>query len=280
MNQQQPGRMASRQGMHGQKLMQDARKAFHSPAFLILTILYTAFIAASVASAFMQDLSFSQIVQMLANLSPSNEIMSYTDKVAGLLSRFDSGAMVIVLVSRIPDMLLCLGFWIAYLTSGARRERMSGGGFLLARIVLILKLIIACILMLVCLLLAVTFAVSAWVSGLQATKVAAIIFLVAVIVLTMMVVMYFFCCLHTVKVCKMNAVKGEGAGKVSAYAAVITILAALVSVISLLFSVVNTEIAGIISSACLIGWLVLLGIWILAYRSRVNAAGRGVNSNE
>ena len=255
-----------RQGGYGQRLMIESRKALHSPLFLLITFLYTAAIAASAVSAVMQNLNFSHILQMLISVDAPGELMTYANKVVELLSRFDSGAVIIVLVSRIPDVFLCLGLWIAYLTSGKRRRKMPGAGFLFARIGLVLKLIAGCVLMLVCLLLAVTFAVSAWVSGIRATEVASVIFLAAMIVLTMIIVMYFFCCLHTVKVCECNMVRGESEGRASAYAAVLTILASLLSVLVLLYSVVNMEIVGIISAACSMVWMILMGIWMLGYR--------------
>ena len=264
--QARPNNGMMRQGGYGQRLMIESRKALHSPLFLLITFLYTAAIAASAVSAVMQNLNFSHILQMLISVDAPGELMTYANKVVELLSRFDSGAVIIVLVSRIPDVFLCLGLWIAYLTSGKRRRKMPGAGFLFARIGLVLKLIAGCVLMLVCLLLAVTFAVSAWVSGIRATEVASVIFLAAMIVLTMIIVMYFFCCLHTVKVCECNMVRGESEGRASAYAAVLTILASLLSVLVLLYSVVNMEIVGIISAACSMVWMILMGIWMLGYR--------------
>ena len=263
-----------RQGTYGQRMLQESRKLLHSPLFLMLTILYTAAIIASAVSSFMQNLNFSQILQMLTNVDAPGELMAYVEKVVDLFSKFDNGAFMIVLVSKIPDVFLCLGFWIAFLTSGKRREKVSGGGFLSARIGLILKLITGCVLMLVCLLLAVTFVVSAWVSGIQTAKVASVIFLAAMIILTMIIVMYFFCCLHTIKVCESNMARGEACGKASMYAAVLTMLGSLFSVIMLLSSVVNMEIAGIVSAACSIGWMILMGLWILGYRSKVNGGKR------
>ncbi|MDD6615621.1 MAG: hypothetical protein PUF13_05910 [Lachnospiraceae bacterium] len=264
--QARPNNGMMRQGGYGQRLMIESRKALHSPLFLLITFLYTAAIAASAVSAVMQNLNFSHILQMLISVDAPGELMTYANKVVELLSRFDSGAVIIVLVSRIPDVFLCLGLWIAYLTSGKRRRKMPGAGFLFARIGLVLKLIAGCVLMLVCLLLAVTFAVSAWVSGIRATEVASVIFLAAMIVLTMIIVMYFFCCLHTVKVCECNMVRGESEGRASAYAAVLTMLASLLSVLVLLYSVVNMEIVGIISAACSMVWMILMGIWMLGYR--------------
>lgn len=264
--QARPNNGMMRQGGYGQRLMLESRKALHSPLFLLITFLYTAAIAASAVSAVMQNLNFSHILQMLISVDAPGELMTYANKVVELLSRFDSGAVIIVLVSRIPDVFLCLGLWIAYLTSGKRCRKMPGAGFLFARIGLVLKLIAGCVLMMVCLLLAVTFAVSAWVSGIRATEAASVIFLAAMIVLTMIIVMYFFCCLHTVKVCECNMVRGESEGRASAYAAVLTILASLLSVLVLLYSVVNMEIVGIISAACSMVWMILMGIWMLGYR--------------
>jgi hypothetical protein len=273
VRQPQQNGAAPRQGMYGQQMMQNARKAFHSPLFLIITILYTAAIAGSVASVFLQELSFSQILQMLTNFDAPNAVMTYAEKVVGLLSKIDNGTYVIGLGAKIPDVFLCLGFWIAYLTSGAKRKKMSGVGFVFSRIALVVKMIVSCLLMLAGLLLAVTFVVSAWVSDVQETKIASVIFLAALIVLTMFIIMFFFSALHTVSVCSRN-VKGETGGKVSVFTAILTILIALCSVISLLSAIVNVEIGGMVGHACKIGWMVLAGFWIILYRGKVNREKR------
>lgn len=255
--------------------MERSKKMFHSPVFFIIALMCTVFTVTTIASVLLQDLSFSQVINILANFDAPSELMEYANRILSFISNIGSGVILVSLLLHLPELLLCAGFWILFATSGRGRESMPGAGFLCTKIYIIIKMIIVCIVMLICLILAVVFAVSAWMSAALEPKIISAVFLVVMIVVTMMVIMYFFCLLHTVKVCRANALYGDNFSSVSGYAAVLTILAALGSVLGLLSAIVNVEMAGIASFACKIGWMVLAGLWILVYKSKINGNAEG-----
>lgn len=261
---------APRQGLFGRQLIEQSKRMFRSPVFIIMALLNTVFMVTMIASIFLQNMSFSQVITILANFDLPSELMSYANRILSLMSKLGSGMIVVDLVSHLPELLLCVGFWILIVTADKSDEPMSGLGFLCAKIYIVIKMAVMCIGLLICLVLSVVFAVSSWVSVSVSAKIFSSIFLAAMIVFTMVIVMYFFCLLHTVKVCRLNAVQGERFSAVSVYAAVLTILAALTSILGLLSAIVNYETAGIICFGCKIAWMVLISLWIILYKNKIN----------
>lgn len=256
-----------RQGTYGQRLMSQAKGMFRSPLFVLMALLNTIALGVSVAGILMKELNYSGLLSVLKNFDMPVEALVYVDKFMELLSKAE-GESVIELAGKVPDLLLCIGIWILVITALRKKEGMASAGFLTVKIVVILKMIVSCIILVACLIFSVTLVVSAWVSSGRTALIASAVFLGIMIILSMAVIMYFFCLLHGLKVCRKNAVMGEDFGKLPLYAVVLTILIALVSAVGLLSAVINMEIAGIVSFACQIGWMLLLGIWMLVYRNK------------
>ncbi len=270
-----PNRMPVRMGLSGRQLAEQSKRMFRSPVFFLIAVLCTVFTVTTIASVLLQELSFSQVVNILANFDAPSELMAYANKILNFISNLGGGMVMVSLLLHLPEFLLCAGVWILFITAGKSQEPMPGTGFLCTKIYIIIKMVIMCIVMLICLIMSVVFTVSAWMSVILEAKIISAVFLAAMIVITMMVIMYFFCLLHTVKVCRANAVQGDNFSSVSRYAAVLTILAALGSVIGLLSAIVNSETAGIVSFSCKIGWMVLAGLWILIYRNKIKVSEAG-----
>ena len=117
--------------------------------------------------------------------------------------------------------------------------------------------------------ISVAIVVSAWVAGTKSVIAVSVIVLILLIVVTMLVVMYYFSYLATLKTFRKNA-NGEVYGTASGYVAVIHIIAGLLGIISLLSGIVNAEIGTIIGAAGQIGWMVLFGVWIFQYRTKLS----------
>ena len=134
---------------------------------------------------------------------------------------------------------------------------------------MIIGMIGACLALLGGLIISVAIVVSAWVAGTKSVIAVSVIVLILLIVVTMLVVMYYFSYLATLKTFRKNA-NGEVYGTASGYVAVIHIIAGLLGIISLLSGIVNAEIGTIISAAGQIGWMVLFGVWIFQYRTKLS----------
>ena len=254
------------QGYGNYRIRETARAALHSPMFCIMALLYTAFLIGSIAAIFMQELNYSQYARIVSAINVPAQFVSYVDDLFEVVAMLDTDAVVLNLVLKIPDVLFCLGLWLIFFMSGTKKQEMSGAGFLLGKIAVIVRTIMACVAMVACLIISVAFLVASWVSGSQVTVVVSAVLLVLMIVVTMMVIMYYASYLGTIKVCRLNATTGESYGNVSGYLAVMSILLALFSVINLLSAIVNVEISGLVSSVGNIGWLALLAVWIFRYR--------------
>lgn len=251
------------------RIRETARAALHSPMFFFMALLYTAFLAGSVAAIFMQELNYSQYARIVAAVDVPAQFVSYVDDLFRLVAMLDTDAVILNLVLKIPDLLFCLGLWMIFFLSGARKPEMSGTGFLLGKIAVIVRLIMACLALLLCLIVSVSFLVASWVSGAQITIVVSAVLLVLMITVTMMVIMYYAAYLGTIKVCRLNA-NGESYGSASGYLGVMSIFLALLSVVNLLSAIVNAEISGLVSSIGNIGWLALFAVWIFRYRGEMS----------
>ncbi|MDY3248878.1 MAG: hypothetical protein SOX32_00860 [Candidatus Choladocola sp.] len=258
------------QGGSSRQIMENARAVIKSPVFVLIAILHTVYLVSSVAAVFLNELNYSQVVRLISGISLPAQMSGYVDSITKLLSSLDSGAIVANLVIRIPDLLFCIGLWLIVITVRTAKEEMSGAGFVFVKATVIIEMIKNCIFMILILVVSVALVIAAWVSKAQGMLVVAIITLVLTIVAAMMIIMYYFCFLATIKTCRRNAGTGEVYGKASGYVAVVHIILALTSVINLLSGIVNAEISGITGAVGRMGWMILFGIWIFMYKSRMS----------
>ncbi|MCD7817462.1 MAG: hypothetical protein LUH07_00180 [Lachnospiraceae bacterium] len=251
------------------RIMETARDAVASPLLILVAIFHTVYFVSSVAAIFLRQLSYGQMAKLLTLFNLPSQLSGYVSMFQSAMSQLDQGALVLNLVIRIPDLLFCLGLWIICITVRSSGEKMSGAGFLLMRIDILLNMLVSCVILLIILIVSVTLVIASWSAGTQGLPVA-IVTLVAAIVVTMAILMYYFCYLATIKTVQRNARSGEQYGKVSAYVALIHIILAFTGVINILSGIVNLEITGITGGIGRIAWMILFGIWIFRYRSTLS----------
>ncbi len=252
------------------KVMETARDALASPMIILIALFYTVYFVSNIAAIFLRQLNFSQIARLLTMFSFPSQLSGYISMFQAAMSWLDKGALALNLLIRVPELLFCIGLWLLIVLVRTADEQMSGVGFLLMRISVILTMIVACGILLVVLVVSVTLVIAAWSAGTQSVIVVAAVTLAAAIAVTMAVLMYYFCYLATLKTVRRSAGNGGQYGKASAYVAVIHIIIAFTGIINILSGIVNLEITGITGGAGQICWMVLFGIWILRYRSSMN----------
>lgn len=252
-----------------QRLAMTARGVLKSPLLILVALLQTVYLAGAVMAVFLKQVDFSQAARLLSNVNFPAQMAGYMNSVLNVISRLGSGAIVANLIPRIPELLLCLGLWMTVIAARTKKEKMSGTGLGLWKAYVIIGMIGACLALLGGLIISVAIVVSAWVAGTKSVIAVSVIVLILLIVVTMLVVMYYFRYLATLKTFRKNA-NGEVYGTASGYVAVIHIIAGLFGIISLLSGIVNAEIGTIISAAGQIGWMVLFGVWIFQYRTKLS----------
>ncbi len=273
MNRQQMPQSGPMYGQQGSQpgrvnhLMEKAQEIIRSPLLLIVAILSTLYLVGSVLAVFMRELNYSQISNLLSSIGWPSQLSSYVNLIRSALDSLDTGALVLNLLFRLPDLLFCIGLWIVCINVRTTERGMSGAGFTFMRINVILRLIGACLVLLVVLVLSVILTIATVSAGTSGLMAAAIVLLVVVIALTMAVIMYYFCYLATIRSLHVNAGKGEPCGKVSRYVAVIQIILALTSIVTILSGIINLEITGILSGVGRLFGMILFGAWILRYRN-------------
>lgn len=252
-----------------QRLAMTARGVLKSPLLILVALLQTVYLAGAVMAVFLKQVDFSQAARLLSNVNFPAQMAGYMNSVLNVISRLGSGAIVANLIPRIPELLLCLGLWMTVIAARTKKEKMSGTGLGLWKAYVIIGMIGACLALLGGLIISVAIVVSAWVAGTKSVIAVSVIVLILLIVVTMLVVMYYFSYLATLKTFRKNA-NGEVYGTASGYVAVIHIIAGLLGIISLLSGIVNAEIGTIISATGQIGWMVLFGVWIFQYRTKLS----------
>ena len=252
-----------------QRLAMTARGVLKSPLLILVALLQTVYLAGAVMAVFLKQVDFSQAARLLSNVNFPAQMAGYMNSVLNVISRLGSGAIVANLIPRIPELLLCLGLWMTVIAARTKKEKMSGTGLGLWKAYVIIGMIGTCLALLGGLIISVAIVVSAWVAGTKSVIAVSVIVLILLIVVTMLVVMYYFSYLATLKTFRKNA-NGEVYGTASGYVAVIHIIAGLLGIISLLSGIVNAEIGTIISAAGEIGWMVLFGVWIFQYRTKLS----------
>ncbi len=267
-----PGR-PSGQDFLSKRVMEIARKALRSPLFLLIALLNTAHVAASIAAIFLGELNYSQVVRLLNESNLPRQASGYVNTVTAFLQKLDSSAdlgMIITNIAlHIPAILFCLGLWLIFITAMAARERMSGVGFGFAKAAIIIRMIVAGLAMLAVLVAMVTLVIAAWASGDKTIVIMTVIMLVLSIVIIMMIIMYYFSYIGTLKTCRLNADTGESYGKPSKYLAVLLIILALPGIVGLLSGIVNMEISNIVGSVAEMAWMILFAVWIFLYRGKM-----------
>lgn len=252
-----------------QRLAMTARGVLKSPLLILVALLQTVYLAGAVMAVFLKQVDFSQAARLLSNVNFPAQMAGYMNSVLNVISRLGNGAIVANLIPRIPELLLCLGLWMTVIAARTKKEKMSGTGLGLWKAYVIIGMIGACLALLGGLIISVAIVVSAWVAGTKSVIAVSVIVLILLIVVTMLVVMYYFSYLATLKTFRKNA-NGEVYGTASGYVAVIHVIAGLLGIISLLSGIVNAEIGTIISAAGQIGWMVLFGVWIFQYRTKLS----------
>ncbi len=264
-----PGGPARNLSFMSGKIKAESRRALRSPLLLLVAVLQTVYLAGSVAAIFMKELNFSLIMRLISGFSMPQQLTGYMDQLLNLMAKLDTDEVIINLVLHVPDLLLCIGLWAIVLAVRTKEEEMSGAGFAIIKVVVVIGLIKNGLVMIAGLVISVALTVSAWVSGAQGMIIAAVITLVIMITATMMVIMYYFSYFAMLGTFRANALEGESYGSASSYVAVVYIVMGLFGIVGLLAGIVNAEISGIVSSVGKIGWMVLFAVWIFTYRSKL-----------
>lgn len=257
-------------GAPNNRIRSVSRMVMCSPILILTALLQTVCLGGSVAAIFMKELNFSQMLRLVSGLVSSTQLGGYTDQLLKLMAKLDTDAVVANLVMLIPDLLVCIGLWAIVAAARTKEEEMSGLGFTLIKIVVIIGLVKNSILLVAGLIISVALVVSAWVSGVQSAIIAGVATVAIMIVLAMLVIMYYFCYIAMLHTFRSNALDGESYGSASGYVAAVYVLMGLFGIIGLLSGIVNSEISGIVQSVGKIGWMLLFAVWIFRYRSKLS----------
>lgn len=116
------------------------KKLGSSPLFLTAVILYSVTIVLSIFALISAPASFDYVYDMLENSG-----MDYTT-LYPMISVSTSGSVAGAIVASIPQVLICIGMWLFYVTCRDRRTgNISTAGLTMCKVMLIIALVIGCI---------------------------------------------------------------------------------------------------------------------------------------
>ena len=267
----QPGRPMTpvRPNPTVQTIRNAARGLIRSPLFILYTLAGLASIGLSIARQFLETINLSDIVTVMKNFGASEQVLNYANQGVETAEQMGRFSIVPVIIGHLPVLLILLGAIVLICTASRKKEEMPTTGFTMIKAGLIIQMVLACIVIFIALIAATALTVTAWISTDKVYFAVALLILILAIVISMMVIMYYFSLLHTRKAVMRNAAAGEDYSTVSGYAAVICILTAVLLIVPLLYEVVNNQTYGTATIGCTILVRLLLGIWILYYRGRM-----------
>ncbi len=198
-----------------------------------------------------------QLVSMIVNVNAIVKQLGGTVK------------LLILLVFLIPNILLAIGFWLMFAQTTTRRKQFPMGGYMLARVMMVLKFIVACLVLVIGLVISVYFVVvGASSSQFTSSLIEGIFMLVAMIIASVLTVMFYLQWMFSLKVVALNARNGQTPGRVPMFVCVISLLGAVVSVL-LMIPMSPDDYFGLLARGSAAGSFLFSGIWLLVYRIRV-----------
>lgn len=271
----------------GKTFMVRARKRVKSPLFLLVTLFSTLMVLLNLFNIYSGNALYNimQSDAMLTDLigpagsslpvSIAHEIAGQASSaighVSGILGQLGQTIELgILLAIAVPNALYCLSLWLMFAQTSTKKRDFAGGGYILARVCMILKFIVAAVCLAVGLVISVYFVVVG-ASGDQysGSLLRGIILLFVMILLSVVIVMYYLQQIFCLKVVYQNARKGLEPGKMPLYCAILSILVGLAAAALVLPLAVN-DYVGIASGVSAALYFVFWGLWIIVYRVRVH----------
>lgn len=271
----------------GKTFMVRARKRVKSPLFLLATLFSTLMVGLNFFNIYSGNALYNimQSDAMLTDLigpagsslpvSIAHEIAGQASSAIGHVSGIfgqlgQTIELGILLVIAVPNVLYCLSLWLMFAQTSTKKRDFAGGGYILARVCMILKFIAAAICLAVGLVISVYFVVVGASGGqYSGSLLRGIILLFAMILLSVVVVMYYLQQIFCLKVVYQNARRGLEPGKMPLYCAILSILIGLAAAALVLPLAVN-DYVGIASGVSAALYFVFWGLWIIVYRVRVH----------
>ena len=265
------GRAQQLSGGNARTLMQKARRRVKSPLFFLVVLLHTIMTVASILNLVTGNVLYNLNVMQdsLQKAVGNNLAVTYMNTVIDLIE----GASKITILGVdfalcLPGVLVCLGLWLMFLKTTAKKEEISTGGYTLTKVMTLLQFIAVCLVLGAGLIFSVAFVVMAGASGNTTSIFAGIILLVIMILLSVLTILFFVQLLHALKVIKWNARNGTDKGRIAIYVPVVGILLSIATGLSMIPMAPNDYI-GLANQAASAAWMLFGSIWLLVYRAKV-----------
>ena len=258
-------------GPASSQLMIISRKRVKSFLFFLVAFLGTVMVAANVIDVFTGNIShtINAYQEIIHSTFGSNAAVSFMNGIIDIVE----GAGPLVLYGcaaalYVPLVFLCLGMWIMFFQTHRGEEPISTSGYMLSRIMLVLRFIAICLLLAACLIVSVAFVVAAGAASSMASILVGVVLLIIMIVIAVLTVMYYVLALHAGKVIHNNARAGIDRGRISTYVPVMTLILAAISA-GLMLPMAPDDYLGLAARGSVVAWLFFGSIWLFAYRGTV-----------
>ena len=253
-----------------------ARKRVRSPLFFLAMLLFTASTISGIVYTAMNytQRNLQTITDTIRRFAGEHGkiAIGFMDSAMELLGKVDESLLkYIQLGGFVPAVLLMIGLWLIFVKTSNKREKVSTGGYVIAKIGLILKFIIVIFAMLGAIALAVLYVITA-ASGSTRPDVISLIIgivaLLAVVIFAVFAIMYYIQVLFSLRVVKTNVKSGTFIGKIPGFAIFVNVLGCAVTVLCMLLMAPD-DYLGLACFGTYAGWLLIISLWALIYRITV-----------
>ena len=253
-------------------LMKKARKRMHNPFLFLGLVFYSIHFVAEILNYVLGN-ALENVTTVnhfiTTRLADQKEIVQLLNTGVSYIQRvnkmyFLGGA----LITLFPVLLFILGLWIAFGSTSYKKEHVSTGGYTLARVAIVLKLIMICAAFLSAIVFLVIFVVSAGASSHMMSLIGGVIVLLVLVLVAVLVILYYVQVMFGLKVIRTNVRDGMDIGKIPGFAIFVGFLGCAVTVLSMI-PMAPDDYIGLASKAAYAAWLLFGSLWAIIYRATV-----------
>ena len=210
-------------------------------------------------------------IQLLSELGM--QVLQMITRIGDIIKSLGTSVQLsILLIIAVPNLFFALAQWIMFAQTKRKRTKFGMGGYTLARVMMILKLIVACLILAIGLIISVYFVVA----GSRGTELSSnfiqgLIMLVTMIVVAIFTIMYYAQWIFTLKCMKVNVRSGVDIGRTPVYLGIISIIVAL-GAAGVTLPLPSNDFIGIGAGVSTAAYFLFSGLWVLIYHGFVKRA--------
>lgn len=254
-----------------EQLMSKSRGMVKSFFFFLILLVHTVMTVSSIINIVGGNAiqSLNELQATLQGVFGNNVAISFLNGIIDMIESVSSGIIIIAgAVLNFPSVVICIGLWLAFLSTHKDDGPISTAGYTLTRVMIWLEFIFTCLVLTAGLIISVAFVVAAGASSSTTSMIVGVALLAVLIIVSLFVILFYVQFLHSLKVIKQNVKTGADPGRIAIFVPVIGMIMGVFAALGLI-PMSPDDILGLISQGTTAAWLLFGSIWMLVYRAVV-----------